>query len=53
MRVHELVLEPGQSLLVPIGWWHRVEALTPSISVSLRAFCWPGGFDWYLPGNPG
>lgn len=53
VRVHKLVLHPGESLLVPVGWWHRVLALEPSISVSLRAFVWPGGFDWYLPGAPG
>lgn len=53
VTVHKLVLHPGESLLVPVGWWHRVLALSPSISVSLRAFRWPGGFDWYLPGSPG
>ena len=27
-------LEPGDMLYIPRGWWHRVESLTPSISVN-------------------
>lgn len=49
-RVHRVILEPGESLFIPIGWWHRVTALDPSISVSLRSFLWPAGCDWYRPG---
>ena len=53
VRVHQVVLHPGESLLIPMGWWHEVLSLGPSISVSLRSFLWPAGFDWYVPGNPG
>jgi lysine-specific demethylase 8 len=28
------VLRPGQVLYLPVGWWHYVESLSPSISVS-------------------
>jgi hypothetical protein len=51
-RVHRVILEPGESLFIPIGWWHRVVSLEPSISVSLRSFIWDGGCAWYLPGSP-
>jgi ribosomal protein L16 Arg81 hydroxylase len=47
-----VILEPGESLFIPIGWWHRVVSLEPSISVSLRSFIWDGGCAWYLPGSP-
>ncbi|KAK0948597.1 hypothetical protein LTR29_000229 [Friedmanniomyces endolithicus] len=30
----EAVLKPGDSLYVPLGWWHYVESLTASFSVS-------------------
>ncbi|KAK1047616.1 hypothetical protein LTS16_005076 [Friedmanniomyces endolithicus] len=30
----EAVLEPGDSLYVPLGWWHYVESLSTSFSVS-------------------
>lgn len=33
----ETTLEAGQMLFIPRGWWHRVEALTPSISVNTFA----------------
>ncbi len=33
----ELTLEPGQMLFIPHGWWHRVLALTPSISINAFA----------------
>ena len=32
----EGVLLPGEGLYIPPGWWHALEALTPSCSVS----CW-------------
>lgn len=30
----EGVLEPGECLYIPTGWWHYVRSLTPSFSVS-------------------
>lgn len=30
-----LVLEPGEVLLVPSGWWHYVESMDLSISVNV------------------
>ncbi|WP_416902661.1 cupin-like domain-containing protein [Micromonospora echinospora] len=40
--VLETVLEPGQMLLVPVGWWHWVEALDVSATVTFHHFCTPG-----------
>lgn len=34
----EYVLEPGDALFIPIGWWHCVESLDVSISVSFTHF---------------
>lgn len=44
-------LEPGDAVLTPVGWWHHVEALEPSISVSFSGFRWPNAYPWYLPGG--
>ena len=33
-RPHLVVLEPGETLLVPRHWWHLVENLETSISVN-------------------
>lgn len=30
----EAVLGPGECLYIPLGWWHYVESLTASFSVS-------------------
>lgn len=51
-RAHGTVIEvaAGDSLFIPVGWWHQVQALEPSISVSLTAFTRPNVFDWFLPG---
>lgn len=47
----ELVLAPGEALFIPAGWWHQVDALDPSISVSILALAWPNDFGWYYPGS--
>lgn len=38
----DCILEPGDTLYVPIGWWHYVRGLSVSFSVSLW---WNGGED--------
>lgn len=47
----ELVIEAGEALFLPAGWWHQVDALTPSISVTVLEFAWPNDFGWYRPGS--
>ena len=36
--VIDFVLEPGETLFIPIGWWHHVVALDVSISLSFTNF---------------
>jgi hypothetical protein len=43
-EVCEFVLEPGEAVLIPVGWWHHVTALDASISVSFTNFYWPNYF---------
>lgn len=47
----EFVLEPGEMLYIPSGWWHQVDALDFSISVNALHFPWPNDHAWYLPGR--
>jgi len=47
---HEIVLAAGESLFLPVGHWHEVEALDVSISFSLLAFRLPNAFRAYGPG---
>lgn len=34
LEYRECILEPGDTLLIPIGWWHYVRSLSISFSVS-------------------
>lgn len=47
----ELVVEAGEALFLPAGWWHQVDALSPSISVTVLEFAWPNDYGWYKPGS--
>jgi hypothetical protein len=47
----EVILEAGEALFIPAGWWHHVRALTVSISVALNGFARPNPFAWYQPGS--
>ena len=38
---YDFVIEPGEMLFLPFGWWHRVETLTTSVAAN---FWW-----WTLP----
>jgi len=49
--VSEIELGPGDGLFIPIGWWHEVESLSPSLSLALVGFPRPNVYD-FLPGRP-
>jgi hypothetical protein len=40
--VMDLIVHPGEMLLIPAGWWHWVKSLDISISVTLSHFNIPG-----------
>ncbi len=52
-HAYEVVLEPGELLLLPAGWWHEVTALDPSISIGITNLKGPTSFGWYHPGRLG
>ncbi|HEY0987413.1 MAG TPA: cupin-like domain-containing protein [Kofleriaceae bacterium] len=45
-RVYDVTLAPGELLFVPVGWWHQVRALDPSITVTLTGFAFPNHYAW-------
>lgn len=49
VSIIEEILEPGDLIFVPVGWWHFVEALDISISVSMTHFIFPNSYDWSYP----
>jgi ribosomal protein L16 Arg81 hydroxylase len=46
--VVEAVVEPGELVFIPVGWWHWVRALDVSASVTFHHFRVPQG-NTYLP----
>ncbi|MEC9441090.1 MAG: cupin-like domain-containing protein [Myxococcota bacterium] len=42
-------LEPGNALFIPVGWWHEVLALEPSVNISFLNFKHSNQFNWYTP----
>ncbi len=47
----DVVLEPGEALFIPAGWWHDVRALDVSVSLAINAFARPNVYGWYTPGS--
>jgi hypothetical protein len=44
-----VVLEPGETLFLPVGWWHHVRALDVSITVTFTNFVHLNKFNWWQP----
>jgi ribosomal protein L16 Arg81 hydroxylase len=40
---------PGQTLFIPAGWWHHVEATEASISISFTNFAFSNDIEWTNP----
>jgi len=46
-----VMLNPGEALFIPVGWWHHVRALDESISVSFNNFVYANDYEtiWRHP----
>lgn len=45
VKYFDVVVEPGETLFLPLGWWHGVKSLDRTISISMTDFafqnnCW-------------
>jgi hypothetical protein len=49
--VLDVELAPGEILFLPVGWWHFVEALDITVTVSATNFRWPNGFYTNYPAS--
>jgi hypothetical protein len=39
--VMDVVVEPGDGLFIPVGWWHWAKSRSVSISATFSSFAWP------------
>jgi hypothetical protein len=47
--VIETVLQPGEIIFVPVGWWHQVKSLDISLAVSCTNFVFPNSYNHRNP----
>ena len=47
--VLEVVVEPGETMFLPLGWWHQVAALDVSLSFSYLCLSVPNQFEYPDP----
>ncbi|HVZ42961.1 MAG TPA: cupin-like domain-containing protein [Ramlibacter sp.] len=49
VKVLETTLEPGETLFLPLGWWHQVAGLQASVSVSYSNLATDNIFEYRNP----
>ena len=40
LRLYDVLLEPGEILFMPLGWWHQVKAIEFSVTITFTNFLW-------------
>jgi hypothetical protein len=49
VKVLEAIVEPGETVYLPLGWWHQVTALDVSLSFSYSNIAVPNEFSYQNP----
>jgi hypothetical protein len=50
LYVHQIILNPGDALFIPLGWWHQVTSLDFSVTITHTNFRWQNDFHATHPG---
>jgi hypothetical protein len=48
-RLYEVVLEAGEALFIPFGWWRQARALSFGVTLTQTHFRWPNTVDAPYP----
>lgn len=46
IKVLDVVVEPGETMFLPLAWWHQVTSLDKCISLSFTNMAFPNTFDF-------
>jgi hypothetical protein len=49
VKVHEVVVEPGETIFLPLAWWHQVSGLDISLSLSYTNIDVPNDYTFNNP----
>ena len=49
LHVHQLTLNAGDALFIPLGWWHQVSSLDFSVTITHTNFRWLNDFHGAHP----
>jgi ribosomal protein L16 Arg81 hydroxylase len=49
VKTIDVLLEPGEVIFIPAGWWHHVRSLDISIGLSFLNFLFPNYYEWNMP----
>jgi hypothetical protein len=49
VKVLEVIAEPGDTVFLPLGWWHQVSSLDVSLSFSYSNLAVPNQYDFQNP----
>jgi len=49
VKIMEVTVEPGETVFLPLGWWHGVVSLEKSISLSFNDFIYPNNWVYKNP----
>jgi hypothetical protein len=49
VQVLEVIVEPGETVFLPLGWWHQVTSLDVSLSFSYSNLSVPNTFSYQNP----
>jgi ribosomal protein L16 Arg81 hydroxylase len=51
LRSYDILLEPGEILFMPIGWWHQVKSIDFSVTITFTNFLWQNDASVGYPGG--
>ncbi len=49
VRVLDVIVEPGETVFLPLAWWHQVSSLDLSLSFSYSNLAVPNQFTYRNP----